>query len=624
MDSIVVGTAGHIDHGKTALVKALTGHDTDTLAEEKKRGISINLGFTGFQLPNGRTLGIVDVPGHEKFIKNMLAGATGIDAALIIIAANEGIMPQTREHIDILSYLGIQKFLIVLTKIDLVDEDFKELVIEDIRSFTKGTFLEGTKIVEVDSVSRTGFDALITELEILTSDIRERSFTKKPRMNIDRVFSVKGYGTVVTGTLMEGILKTEDELVVYPQGISTKVRNLQVHEHNVDLAYAGQRTAINLSNITVDELKRGNTVAARDGVYVTDRIDVRFTIVKSTKLEIGKFYKLKLYTGASEEVARFVPITHKKVKAGDEGYAQILLDHEIAVLKGDRFVLRTISPVTTIGGGVIIDPKALRYKNDPDERLRSLQMKDSASDKEIIEEYIKNNPFSDFSKISAFLNKDIKEEELKELEDDGIILLIEKQFIHAEYLMHYRYMVEAVLKDYHKKYRLRKGIPKAELLEKLDMSNKKQCETMLKYLAAKNEVKLEQNLVSCCDFEPDLTEGQKKISDELKKKVMESGYTLLTAAELTENIKEKQQVLEFLLQSDFLVFPGQFILTETQYKRAKESAERLFIEKGILKLPDFRDSIGTSRKFALMLLERFDQEKFTRRVGDDRVLNTKK
>ena len=624
MDSIVVGTAGHIDHGKTALVKALTGHDTDTLAEEKKRGISINLGFTGFQLPNGRTLGIVDVPGHEKFIKNMLAGATGIDAALIIIAANEGIMPQTREHIDILSYLGIQKFLIVLTKIDLVDEDFKELVIEDIRSFTKGTFLEGTKIVEVDSVSRTGFDTLITELEILTSDIRERSFTKKPRMNIDRIFSVKGYGTVVTGTLMEGILKTEDELVVYPQGISTKVRNLQVHEHNVDLAYAGQRTAINLSNVTVDELKRGNTVAARDGVYVTDRIDVRFSIVKSTKLEIGKFYKLKLYTGASEEVARFVPITHKKVKAGDEGYAQILLDHEIAVLKGDRFVLRTISPVTTIGGGVIIDPKALRYKNDPDERLRSLQMKDSASDKEIIEEYIKNNPFTDFSKISAFLNKDIKEEELKELEEDGIILLIEKQFIHAEYLMHYKYMAEAVLKDYHKKYRLRKGIPKAELLEKLDMSNKKQCETMLKYLVAKNEVKLEQNLVSCCDFEPVLTEGQKKISDELKKKVMESGYTLLTAAELTENIKEKQQVLEFMLQSDFLVFPGQYILTETQYREAKESAERLFLEKGILKLPDFRDSIGTSRKFALMLLERFDQEKLTRREGEDRVLNTKK
>ena len=251
-------------------------------------------------------------------------------------------------------------------------------------------------------------------------------------------------------------------------------------------------------------------------------------------------------------------------------------------MKGDRFVLRTISPVTTIGGGVIVDPKALKYKNDPDERLRSLRIKDSASDKDIIEEYIKNNPFSDFSKISAFLNKDIKEEELKELEEEEIILFIEKQYIHMEYLAHYRFMVEAVLRDYHKNNRLRKGIPKAELLEKLDLSNKKQCETMLKYLAAKNEVKLEQNLVSCCDFEPALTEGQKKIRDELKKRVMESGYTMLTAVELTENRKDRQQVLEFMLQSDFFVFPGQFILTETQYRKAKELAERLFFEKGII------------------------------------------
>ncbi|WP_024347925.1 selenocysteine-specific translation elongation factor [Lacrimispora indolis] len=624
MDSIIVGTAGHIDHGKTALVKALTGHDTDTLAEEKKRGISINLGFTGFQLPNGRTLGIVDVPGHERFIKNMLAGATGIDAALIIIAANEGIMPQTREHMDILSYLGIQKFLIVLTKIDLVDEEFKELVIEDIQSFIKGTFLEGSKIVEVDSVSRKGFNDLIRELEILTSNIRERSFTKKPRMNIDRVFSVKGYGTVVTGTLMEGVLKAEDELVVYPQGIVTKVRNLQVHEHNVESAYAGQRTAINLSNVAVDELKRGNTVATKDGVFVTDRIDVKFSIVKTAKLEMGRFYKLKLYVGAAEEVARFVPITHKKVKAGDEGYGQILLDHEIAVLKGDRFVLRTISPVTTIGGGVIIDPKAGKYKNNPEERLKSLQMKDSASSKEIIEEYIKNNPFSTHDQIAAFLNKDIKEEELKELEADETILFIEKQYIHAEYLMHYRYMVEDILNDYHKKNRLRRGIPKAELLEKLDLSHKKQCETMLKYLAGKNLVRLEQNLVSCYDFEPALTEGQKKVKAELAEKILESGYTFLTAGELTENAREKQQVLEFMLQDGFMVLPGQYILAEDQYKKAKERAETLFYENGVLKLPDFRDSIGTSRKFALMLLERFDQEKFTRRQGDDRVLNTKK
>lgn len=624
MESIIVGTAGHIDHGKTALVKALTGHDTDTLAEEKKRGISINLGFTSFQLPSGRILGIVDVPGHERFIKNMLAGATGIDAALIIIAANEGIMPQTREHMDILSYLGIQKYLIVLTKIDMVDEDFKELVIDDIRSTIKGSFLEGTKIVEVDSLSRKGFEELTGELENLTSDIRKRSFIKKPRMNIDRVFSVKGYGTVVTGTLMEGMVKTEDELMVYPRGIPVKVRNLQVHDRDVDSAYAGQRTAINLSNVAVDDLRRGNTVAAKESVYVTNMIDVKFSIVQETKFEIGRFYKLKLYVGASEEVARFVPISHKKAKAGDEGYAQILLDHEISVLKGDRFVLRTISPVTTIGGGVIIDPKPVRYKANSDERIRSLQMKDSASDEEIMEEFIKNNPFSTFQQVAAFLNKDVEESGLKELEENGVILSIEKQYIHGEYMMHYRYTAEEILKDYHKKNMLRRGMPKAELLEKLDLPNKKQSEILLKYLAANDMVKLEQSLVSCWDFEPVLTERQKKIKSELLMAIRSGGYTLLTSKELTENEKEKEQVLEFLLQGDLLMLPGQYVLTEDQYLKARETAERLFREKGVLKLPDFRDSIGTSRKFALMLLEKFDQEKFTLRQGEDRVLNIKK
>jgi len=251
-------------------------------------------------------------------------------------------------------------------------------------------------------------------------------------------------------------------------------------------------------------------------------------------------------------------------------------------------------------------------------------MKDSASSKEIIEEYIKNNPFSTFDQIAAFLNKDIKEEELKELETDETILFIEKQYIHAEYLMHYRYMVEDILSDYHKKNRLRKGIPKAELLEKLDLSHKKQCETMLKYLAGKNFVRLDQNLVSRFDFEPALTGEQKKEKAELAERILESGYTFLTAVELTENVREKQQVLEFMLQDGFMVLPGQYILAEDQYKKAKETAERLFRENGVLKLPDFRDSIGTSRKFALMLLERFDQEKFTRRQGDDRILNTKK
>lgn len=620
MDSIIVGTAGHIDHGKTALVKALTGCDTDTLAEEKKRGISINLGFASFRLPNGRNLGIVDVPGHEKFIKNMLAGATGIDLALIVIAATEGIMPQTREHIEILGYLGIQKYLIVLTKVDMVDEEFKELVIEDIRDFIKGTFLTGTRIVEVDSISRKGFHTLIGELERLTSDIQERSFTKKPRMNVDRVFSIKGYGTVVTGTLMEGVIKVNDELTVYPQGFSAKVRNLQVHDHNVEEAYAGQRTAINLSGVSLEELKRGNTVAAKDSVYVTNIIDVKFRIVQDTKFELKRFSRLKLYVGSSEVLAKIVPITHKTVKSKDEGYAQIILDHDIVVLKGDRFVLRTITPVTTIGGGMIIDPKPQRYKKFTEELIRSVSLKDSSSVDEIMEEYLKGHPFSALEEIASFINGETVEKELSHLMEEGTVIQIGKQYLHKEFLIRFQSGAESILMDYHESNPLRSGMPKAELLDKFHLPNKKQGEILLQYLTEVKRLKLEQNLVSLIHFKPELTQNQQRIKEDLLDRIHLSGYSLMTISELTENKKDRQQVLEFMLKEELLLFPGQYILDRGQYEGVRGKAKDLFDEKGIIKLSDFRDMVGTSRKFALILLERFDQEKYTKRQGEDRII----
>lgn len=620
MDSIIVGTAGHIDHGKTALVKALTGCDTDTLAEEKKRGISINLGFASFRLPNGRNLGIVDVPGHEKFIKNMLAGATGIDLALIVIAATEGIMPQTREHIEILGYLGIQKYLIVLTKVDMVDEEFKELVIEDIRDFIKGTFLTGTRIVEVDSISRKGFHTLIGELERLTSDIQERSFTKKPRMNVDRVFSIKGYGTVVTGTLMEGVIKVNDELTVYPQGFSAKVRNLQVHDHNVEEAYAGQRTAINLSGVSLEELKRGNTVAAKDSVYVTNIIDVKFRIVQDTKFELKRFSRLKLYVGSSEVLAKIVPITHKTVKSKDEGYAQIILDHDIVVLKGDRFVLRTITPVTTIGGGMIIDPKPQRYKKFTEELIRSVSLKDSSSVDEIMEEYLKGHPFSALEEIASFINGETVEKELSHLMEEGTVIQIGKQYLHKEFLIRFQSGAESILMDYHESNPLRSGMPKAELLDKFQLPNKKQGEILLQYLTEVKRLKLEQNLVSLIHFKPELTQNQQRIKEDLLDRIHLSGYSLMTISELTENKKDRQQVLEFMLKEELLLFPGQYILDRGQYEGVRGKAKDLFDEKGIIKLSDFRDMVGTSRKFALILLERFDQEMYTKRQGEDRII----
>lgn len=260
MKNVVIGTAGHIDHGKTTLIKALTGRETDTLDEEKKRGISINLGFTYFDLPNNRRAGIVDVPGHEKFIKNMLAGASGIDIVLLVVAADEGVMPQTVEHLDILSFLNIKNGIVVLTKSDTVDDEFRELVKEDICEKIKGTFLEDAEIIEVDSISKRGIDTLIEKIDKMSDDIEDKNENSPARLNIDRVFSIKGFGTVITGTLIEGKISIEDDLVIYPQVLKTKIRSIQVHGENKDTAYAGQRTAINISNVKVDDIKRGDVL----------------------------------------------------------------------------------------------------------------------------------------------------------------------------------------------------------------------------------------------------------------------------------------------------------------------------------------------------------------------------
>jgi selenocysteine-specific elongation factor len=624
MKSIIIGTAGHIDHGKTSIVKILTNRDMDTLTEEKRRGITINLGFTNFVLPSGRILGIVDVPGHERFIKNMLAGATGIDVALIIIAATEGVMPQTREHVDILSYLGIKKSLIVLTKIDLVDDEFRELVKEDIEDYIQGTFLEGTKIVEVDSVSRKGLPELVDALDQLTANVESRNFNKKPRMNIDRVFTIKGQGTVVTGTLIEGTFRADDEVVILPQEITSRIRHLQVHQHSVDAAYAGQRTAINLSGVAVDQLKRGDTVALPESVYVTNILDVKFRIVRDTKFELGKFYRLKVYIGASEQIGRFVPITHKKAKAGDEGYAQILLEDEVAVLKGDRFVMRTITPVTTVGGGTIIDPAPVKYGKITKELIRLIERKDSASNQEVVETFIKKHPLAVYEEVCSFINKQSCEEELKELTAERMIRKLGSGYIHADNLSHFQLRIKELLNEYHHDQPLKKGIPKAELFGKWKGADKKQYEILLRDLEEQKYIKVKEGLVSWGNFVPELTSGQLRIKKELIDHLNKSGYQLPGSCELIEGDRDRQQVLGFLLDSGAVYLCDGYILTRELYSRARATAAVLFEKTGVVKLGEFRDQLGASRKYALLLLEKFDQEKLTIRQGEDRILNTRK
>ena len=376
MKHIIVGTAGHIDHGKTTLIKALTGRETDTLDEEKKRGISINLGFTFFDLPSGKRVGIVDVPGHEKFIKNMLAGASGLDMVMLVVAADEGVMPQTVEHIDILSFLNIKNGLIVLTKSDMVEPEFRELVKEDIKERMKGTFLEDAEILEVDSVSKRGIPELIQKLDDMSEQIEEKNENSPARLNIDRVFTIKGHGTVVTGTLLEGKISVDDDLVVYPENLKAKIRSIQVHGEDENTAYAGQRTAINISNVKKDEIGRGDVLAAPDSLEESMMLDVKMNIIKHVDKTLKHWDRLRLYHGTREILCRAVPLDKEEIAPGENGFVQLRLEESIVSKKGDTFVVRSYSPMATIGGGVIIDASPKKHKRFDEDVIEALKVKE--------------------------------------------------------------------------------------------------------------------------------------------------------------------------------------------------------------------------------------------------------
>ena len=359
MKHIIIGTAGHVDHGKTALVKALTGVDTDRLAEEKRRGLTIELGFARLDFPDGSCAGVVDVPGHEKFIKNMLAGAGGIDLAMLVVAADEGVMPQTVEHLDILSLLGVRSGLVVLTKCDLVGDDWRALVRADVAARTEGTFLAGCPVVEVSSVTGQGIADLRRSLYALARQTEEKNIRAPFRLPIDRVFSVDGFGTVVTGTVIEGAVRLGDEVELAPSGVCARVRGLQVHGQRVDAAYAGQRAALNLADLKREGIRRGDAAVKRGSVRPTLLLDVRLRCLRDAARGIENGSRVHLCHGASVQLARVVLLDADRLAPGESGLAQLRLTEPIAAKKGDRFVLRFYSPLETIGGGVVLDDAPL-------------------------------------------------------------------------------------------------------------------------------------------------------------------------------------------------------------------------------------------------------------------------
>ncbi|MCM0759923.1 selenocysteine-specific translation elongation factor [Sporomusa sphaeroides DSM 2875] len=621
MDSIVIGTAGHIDHGKTSLVKAVTGFDTDTLDEEKRRGITINLGFAYCLLPCGKTAGFVDVPGHERFVKNMLAGAGGIDIAMVVIAASEGIMPQTREHIHILQYLGIEQAIIVITKIGMVDDDFQKLVVEDTKEYLAATALRHAPIVQVDSFTGQGIPELIALLDRMAAGIVRETVLKPTRLPVDRVFSIKGFGTVVTGTLQEGTIAVNDDLMVYPEGLSVKVRGIQIHEQTVTEARAGQRTALNLSGVSVEEVRRGCVVAKSGSVQATSVLDVYLAVAADAGQPLKRLEQLKLYLGAAEVVAKVILMGHKEIYPGEECYAKLLTEAPVIARKADRFVLRSLSPVQTIGGGRVVDPAGKRSGYTDEQALHIMQIKDQGEPQQVLEVFARENLFGDKEAIASAANIEAAEKYFEILLEEGRILLFENRVAHIEALKALLEKTLHILEPYHTQYPLRTGMAKAELQARLEMTSRpREFEWLLGWMKETEAIGQSGLMLYKAGFTPVFSKKLGAIRDEMLAAVRQAGYSPLTVNELAGSDKDRQAVLEALLQSDFLAVDGQVIILKELYVQAKKTAVRLNRTEGAIRLADFRDSLGTSRKYALLLLEKMDRDKFTVRQGEERVL----
>lgn len=580
MRNIIIGTAGHIDHGKTTLIKALTGRETDRWEEEKRRGITIDLGFTYFDLPDGNKAGIIDVPGHEKFIKNMLAGVVGMDMVLLVIAADEGIMPQTTEHINILNLLGVENGIVVITKCDIVDEEWISLVREDITETISSTFLVGAPIVEVSSKTGQGIEKLIQEItNIADKAVKERELNTIPRLPIDRVFSIQGFGTVITGTLITGILKKGEEVEIYPVNKICRIRNIQVHSSDVEKAYAGQRTAINLSNVKKDEIYRGCVIAPVNSMKNTMMLDVKLNLLKSSKRVVINRSRLHFYTGTSEVLTRVVLLDRDELTPGESCYAQLRLEEEIAVRRGDKFIVRFYSPLETIGGGEIIEPLPLKRKRFDENLIEELKIKEKGTGADVIEKIIKDTKYllsvSGLAKTTALTETEVQDNiEILEQEEKITLFKVKNDMYvwHKSFEIEIEEKLEKYLFNYHKENKYATGAKKSEIKSKF-FPNLKQLlfDVIIQAFVEKGLIKQSDEFISLNYFTIEYDEDYRKIKERALKILDEVKFELLKIDELAEKINHPMtdDVLSLMLTEKDLVRINDLVTTRELYEEAK-------------------------------------------------------
>lgn len=625
MRYVILGTAGHIDHGKSALVKALTGIDPDRLKEEKERGITIDLGFADLKYPDGLTIGIVDVPGHERLIRNMLAGAGGIDIVLMVIAADEGIMPQTREHLSICNLLKVKRGLIAITKSDLVDKEWLELVVDEVNAFVRGTFLEDAEIIPVSSRTGENVQLLKERLRVIASQVKSKPANSIFRMPVDRVFTLKGFGTVVTGTAVSGSISIDSPIEILPHGIRTKVRGLQSHGETIERAYAGQRVAINLHGVVKDEVKRGDVIVTPERLSPSHAVDAVVEVLNDIEIQgIKSGSLLHFYTGSTELIGRIILYEKDELLPGDTSLCQFRFRNPVITMSGDRFIIRMVSPLLTIGGGEIIDPSPTRKRRI--ERIEKLKRLVSAGIEEKIMGKISDSGLNGLSRagIEGWIKAEFEEIDraINSLLNEHKIIQYDGRYISVKEFEDFSLRIVSILREFHKANPLKTGMQKDSLKALFKVVEARHLETLLQMI---DVLVIDKEIVRLKDFKVSLTEDKRDTMDKILRILEDSAFQPPMRDELSRELSieedEVTQLLRLMTSDGKLVrINDSLYITSTNYERMLSIIKDFFKNRAEMTVSEFRDILKTTRRYALPFLEYLDSHKVTLRVGDVRRL----
>jgi len=629
MKSVIVGTAGHIDHGKTALVKALTGIDADRLEEEKRRGITIDIGFAHLELPapNGEIvrLGFVDVPGHERFVRNMLAGIGGIDLVMLVIAADEGIKPQTREHFDICRLLAVRRGMTVLTKSDAVDRDTLAVVRLEVEDFLRGSFLDpaNSPIVAASSLNGAGLDEVKTALARIASEATSKDATAFARLPIDRVFTMKGFGTVVTGTLVSGTIHKEEELEVFPGGKRVRVRGVQVHGSSSEQAIAGQRTALNLAGVSTEDLARGMTLATVEAYRSTNRVDALLSLLPTAKpLKEGARVHFHAYT--METIAEVRPYGTKQLKPGEEAYAQLRLTEPTLLLPGDRFILRQFSPVVTIGGGVVLDAVPPTRKRSSDEATTFLKVMRTGSPQQRLSARVARRGATGLPLPDLSVEMNLRQREATKLAAQSGLLLCNQVLVsQAAFAKAKTHVVETV-QAFHDANPLVSAISKEELRERTNLGPDV-FHVVLTKLAEEKRLEITGEQARIPGRGVVMKDEESESKKVIERAFAAAGLKVPSLKEVLAGLKvdkvRAQKIVTLLLRDKVLIkVSEELVFHQSALADLRLRVTALKSETTKIDVARFKDLTGVSRKYAIPLLEYLDRERVTRRVGDERLI----